>query len=43
MLKIVLFGDSYVKRFGRFCDGFLGIFGECCFYGVGGMRVDSVI
>lgn len=43
MSKTALLRDSYVKRLGRFCDGFLGISGECRFYGVGGMRADSVI
>lgn len=42
MLRIVLFGESYVKKFGRFYDGFLGVYVECCFYGVGGMRVDRM-
>lgn len=34
MLKTALLGDSYVKKFGRFYDGFLGVHIECRFYGV---------
>lgn len=42
MTRTALFGDSYIKRLGRFCDHFLGIPGDCSFYGVGGMRADSI-
>lgn len=42
MTRTALFGDSYIKRQGRFCDHFLGIPGDCSFYGVGGMRTDSI-
>ena len=41
MAKTALFGDSYIKRLNRFCDNFLGVPGECRFYGVGGMRADN--
>ena len=41
MSKIALFGDSYIKRLEKFCGGFLGIPGDCRFYGVGGMRADN--
>lgn len=36
MAKIALFGDSYIKRLGKY----LGVPGECRFFGVGGMRAD---
>lgn len=42
MLRIALLGESYVKKFGRFYDGFLGVHVECRFYGVGGMRADRM-
>ena len=41
MAKVALFGDSYIKRLSSYCKGFLGIPGDCRFYGVGGMRADS--
>lgn len=42
MTRTALFGDSYIKRLGRFCDHFLGIPGDCSVYGVGGMRINRV-
>lgn len=36
MAKIALFGDSYIKRLGKY----LGVPGECRFFGVGGKRAD---
>lgn len=38
--KMALFGDSYIKRLGKYCDLFLGVPGECRFFGVGGKRAD---
>lgn len=42
MTRTALFGDSYIKRLGRFCDHFIGIPGQCNFYGIGGMRADNM-
>ena len=36
MAKIALFGDSYIKRLGKYLE----VPGECRFFGVGGMRAD---
>ena len=42
MAKIALFGDSYISRLERYCEGVLKVPGEIKFFGKGGMRVDQL-